>query len=84
MNAGSCAWAAAAVDFMNGYGLIQGADASTFNWRGSMTRGDLILILYRSASSIAVLSSASMTVTGTSRRPAMRAARQRRSPAMIW
>ena len=54
VNAGSCAWAAAAVDFMNGYGLIQGADASTFNWRGSMTRGDLILILYRSAGSPAV------------------------------
>ena len=54
VNAGSCAWAATAVDFMNGYGLIQGADASTFNWRGSMTRGDLILILYRSAGSPAV------------------------------
>ena len=51
VNAGTCAWAADAVDFMNGYGLIQGADASTFNWRGSMTRGDLILILYRSAGS---------------------------------
>ena len=54
VNAGTCAWAADAVDFMNGYGLIQGADASTFNWRGSMTRGDLILILYRSAGSPAV------------------------------
>lgn len=39
---------------MNEYGLIQGADKATFNWRGSMTRGDLILILYRSAGSPAV------------------------------
>lgn len=54
VNAGTCAWAADAVDFMNEYGLIQGADKSTFNWRGSMTRGDLILILYRSAGSPAV------------------------------
>lgn len=38
VNAGTCAWAADAVDFMNEYGLIQGADKSTFNWRGSMTR----------------------------------------------
>ena len=65
VNTGSCAWAAAAVDFMNGYGLIQGADASTFNWRGSMTRGDLILILYRSAGSPAA-SGASLPFTDVS------------------
>ena len=36
------------------------------------------------ASSAAFRSSASMTMTGTSCSPASRAARQRRSPAMIW
>lgn len=49
VNAGTCAWAAAAVDFMHVYGLVRGAGAEGFHWKGSMTRGDFILILYRNA-----------------------------------
>lgn len=54
VTAKTCAWAADAVDFMNYYGLVKGTSASTFNYRGNMTRGDFVLILYRNAGSPAV------------------------------
>lgn len=50
----TCSWAAAAVDFMNDYGLVKGVSASRFNWNGNMTRGDFVLILYRCAGSPSV------------------------------
>lgn len=54
VNARTCSWAANAVDFMNEYGLIKGTGTSTFGWKGSMTRGDFVLILYRNAGSPSV------------------------------
>ncbi len=54
VNARTCSWAANAVDFMNEYGLVKGTGASTFGWKGSMTRGDFVLILYRNAGSPSV------------------------------
>lgn len=54
VNARTCSWAANAVDFMNEYGLVKGTGTSTFGWKGSMTRGDFVLILYRSAGSPSV------------------------------
>ena len=51
VNARTCSWAANAVDFMNEYGLVKGTGTSTFGWKGSMTRGDFVLILYRNAGS---------------------------------
>ena len=54
VNARTCSWAANAVDFMNEYGLVKGTGTSTFGWKGSMTRGDFVLILYRNAGSPAV------------------------------
>lgn len=54
VNARTCSWAANAVDFMNEYGLVKGAGTSTFGWKGSMTRGDFVLILYRNAGSPSV------------------------------
>ena len=54
VNARTCSWAANAVDFMNEYGLVKGTSASTFNWKGNMTRGDFVLILYRNAGSPSV------------------------------
>lgn len=51
VNARTCLWAANAVDFMNEYGLVKGTGTSTFGWKGSMTRGDFVLILYRNAGS---------------------------------
>lgn len=54
VTAKTCAWAADAVDFMNYYGLVKGTSASTFNYRGNMTRGDFVLILYRNAGSPSV------------------------------
>ena len=47
VNARTCSWAANAVDFMNEYGLVKGTGTSTFGWKGNMTRGDFVLILYR-------------------------------------
>ena len=46
-NTGS--WAADAVDFMNANSLIYGTGKNRFNPTGTMTRGDLVLILYRLA-----------------------------------
>lgn len=54
VNARTCSWAANAVDFMNEYGLVNGTGTSTFGWKGSMTRGDFVLILYRNAGSPSV------------------------------
>ena len=54
VTAKTCSWAADAVDFMNYYGLVKGTSASTFNYRGNMTRGDFVLILYRNAGSPSV------------------------------
>ena len=54
VNARTCSWAANAVDFMNEYGLVKGTGASTVGWKGSMTRGDFVLILYRNAGSPSV------------------------------
>ncbi len=54
VNARTCSWAANAVDFMNEYGLVKGTGASTFGWKGNMTRGDFVLILYRNAGSPSV------------------------------
>ena len=54
VNARTCSWAANAVDFMNEYGLVKGTGISTFGWKGSMTRGDFVLILYRNAGSPSV------------------------------
>ena len=54
VNALTCSWAANAVDFMNEYGLVKGTGTSTFGWKGSMTRGDFVLILYRNAGSPSV------------------------------
>lgn len=54
VNARTCSWAASAVDFMNEYGLVKGTGTSTFGWKGSMTRGDFVLILYRNAGSPSV------------------------------
>ena len=54
VNARTCSWAANAVDFMNEYGLVKGTGTSTFGWKGSMTRGDFVLILYRNAGSPSV------------------------------
>ena len=54
VNARTCSWAADAVDFMNEYGLVKGTGTSTFGWKGSMTRGDFVLILYRNAGSPSV------------------------------
>lgn len=54
VNAQTCSWAANAVDFMNEYGLVKGTGTSTFGWKGSMTRGDFVLILYRNAGSPSV------------------------------
>lgn len=54
VNARTCSWAANAVDFMNEYGLVKGTGTSTFGWKGNMTRGDFVLILYRNAGSPAV------------------------------
>ena len=34
---------------MNEYGLVKGTGTSTFGWKGSMTRGDFVLMLYRMA-----------------------------------
>ena len=39
---------------MNEYGLVKGTGTSTFGWKGSMTRGDFVLILYRNAGSPSV------------------------------
>ena len=46
-NTGS--WAADADDFMNANSLIYGTGKNHFNPTGTMTRGDLVLILYRLA-----------------------------------
>lgn len=46
-NTGS--WSADSVDFMNANGLIYGTGKNRFNPNGTMTRGDLVLILYRLA-----------------------------------
>ena len=46
-NTGS--WSADSVDFMQANGLIKGTGKKQFNPNGSMTRGDLVLILYRLA-----------------------------------
>lgn len=46
-NTGS--WSADAVDFMNANGLLYGTGKNRFNPTGTMTRGDLVLILYRMA-----------------------------------
>ena len=54
VNARTCSWAANAVDFMNEYGLVKGTGTSTFGWKGNMTRGDFVLILYRNAGSPSV------------------------------
>ena len=54
VNARTCSWAANAVDFMNEYGLVKGTGTSTFGWKGSMTRGDFVLILSRNAGSPSV------------------------------
>ncbi len=54
VNSRTCSWAANAVDFMNEYGLVKGTGTSTFGWKGSMTRGDFVLILYRNAGSPSV------------------------------
>ena len=54
VNARTCSWAANAVDFMNEYGLVKGTGTSTFGWKGSMTRGDFVLMLYRNAGSPSV------------------------------
>lgn len=54
VNARTCSWAANAVDFMNEYGLVKGTGTSTFGWKGSMARGDFVLILYRNAGSPSV------------------------------
>ena len=54
VNTRTCSWAANAVDFMNEYGLVKGTGTSTFGWKGSMTRGDFVLILYRNAGSPSV------------------------------
>lgn len=54
VNARTCSWAANAVDFINEYGLVKGTGTSTFGWKGSMTRGDFVLILYRNAGSPSV------------------------------
>ena len=54
VNARTCSWAANAVDFMNEYGLVKGTGTSTFGWKGSMTRSDFVLILYRNAGSPSV------------------------------
>ena len=54
VNARTCSWAANAVDFMNEYGLVKGTGTSTFGWKGSMTRGDFVLILYRNSGSPSV------------------------------
>lgn len=54
VNARTCSWAANAVDFMNEYSLVKGTGTSTFGWKGSMTRGDFVLILYRNAGSPSV------------------------------
>ena len=54
VNARNCSWAANAVDFMNEYGLVKGTGTSTFGWKGNMTRGDFVLILYRNAGSPSV------------------------------
>lgn len=54
VTARTCSWAANAVDFMNEYGLVKGTGTSTFGWKGSMTRGDFVLILYRNAGSPSV------------------------------
>ena len=54
VNARTCSWAANAVDFMNEYGLVKGTGTSTFGWKGSMTRGDFVLTLYRNAGSPSV------------------------------
>lgn len=54
VNARTCSWAANAVDFMNEYGLVKGTGTSAFGWKGSMTRGDFVLILYRNAGSPSV------------------------------
>ena len=54
VNARTCSWAVNAVDFMNEYGLVKGTGTSTFGWKGSMTRGDFVLILYRNAGSPSV------------------------------
>ena len=39
---------------MNEYGLVKGTGTSTFGWKGNMTRGDFVLILYRNAGSPSV------------------------------
>ena len=54
VTARTCSWAANAVDFMNEYGLVKGTGTSTFGWKGNMTRGDFVLILYRNAGSPSV------------------------------
>ena len=54
VNTRTCSWAANAVDFMNEYGLVKGTGTSTFGWKGNMTRGDFVLILYRNAGSPSV------------------------------
>lgn len=54
VTARTCSWAASAVDFMNEYGLVKGTGTSTFGWKGNMTRGDFVLILYRNAGSPSV------------------------------
>lgn len=46
-NTGS--WSADSVDFMYANGLIYGTGRNKFNPNGTMTRGDLVLILYRLA-----------------------------------
>lgn len=46
-NTGS--WSADSVDFMYANGLIYGTGKNKFNPNGTMTRGDLVLILYRLA-----------------------------------
>ena len=54
VNTRTCSWAANAVDFMNENGLVKGTGTSTFGWKGNMTRGDFVLILYRNAGSPSV------------------------------
>lgn len=46
-NVGS--WAADAIDFMAGNGLVGGTGNNKFSPTGTMTRGDLVLIMYRMA-----------------------------------
>ena len=49
-------WAADSVDFMYNYGIVKGVDTAMtkFNPNGKMSRGDLVLILYRMAGSPSV------------------------------